>query len=130
MNKLQRTLACSIVLPAIACAAGGCWYAVAGAGAYAGYRFIDGEYHGVIRADRENAVKATRAAFDDLGIRETSVEESDGSTTIKGESEGNHDVRVTLEDAGDDATNVSVRIDTFGDQSFSQIVVDKINDNL
>ncbi len=130
MNKLQRSLVCTIVLPMIACAAGGCWYAVAGAGAYAGYRFVDGEYHGVVQANLDKSVKATHAAFEDLNIRETSIEEADGKATLRGESEGNRDVRVTLEYAGDDSTNVKIRVDTFGDQSFSQIIVDKINDNL
>ena len=120
----------TILVSVFTLSAGGCWYAVAGAGAYAGYRFIDGEYKGVVRTDLKGAIKATRAAFDDLDIREKSFEQSDGSATLEGVSTGNRDVQVMFEGAGDDATNVHIRVDTFGDQSFSQLVMDKINANL
>lgn len=130
MNKLNRSIMCTILAGATSLAAGGCWYAVAGAGAYAGYRFVDGEYKGVVKAELDDAVKATRAAFKDLDIREKSFEESEGHATFQGESPSNTDVQVKLEYAGEDATNVRIRIDTFGDKSYSQIVVDKINANL
>lgn len=130
LNKIHRTLALTILVPVFALAAGGCWYAVAGAGAYAGYRFVDGEYKGVLRADLADSIRATRAAFDDLEIREKFFEESAGSATISGVSGGNSDVQVKLEAAGKGDTNIRVRIDTFGDQSYSQIVVDKINAHL
>jgi len=130
MSKIHRSIALTILASVLTLTAGGCWYAVAGAGAYAGYRFVDGEYKGVIRADLPSAIKATRAAFDDLGIREEGMFESEGVATISGVSSGSREVQVKLEAVSDDATNVRVRVDTFGDKSFSQLVVDKINAEL
>jgi len=126
----RRVAAASLVLSSMAIGLGGCWYVAAGAGAYAGYTYVNGEYKGVIKADLDDSVRATRAAFEDLEIREKSYEESATGATIEGVSTGNRGVRVKLEGAGDNATNVRVRVDTFGDKSFSQLVVDEINGNL
>jgi len=129
-NKIHRSLALTIVASVFALAAGGCWYAVAGAGAYAGYRFVDGEYKGVLRADLADSIRATRAAFEDLEIREQSFEDSAGSAAISGVSGGDRGVHVKLEAQGKGDTNIRIRIDTFGDQSYSQLLVDKINAHL
>ncbi len=130
MNRLHRSLVLTILVPVFGLSIGGCWYAVAGVGAYAGYRFVDGEYKGVLKGDLAASIKATRAAFGDLEIREKSFNESDATTVLEGESTGGRGVTVKLESAGADATNVRVRVDTFGDESFSQLVVDKINAHL
>ncbi|MCB9837801.1 MAG: DUF3568 family protein [Phycisphaeraceae bacterium] len=130
MKKSHRVAALFILAPIVGLASGGCWYVAAGAGAYAGYRFVDGEYKGVVHASLSDTARATRAAFKDLEIREKSVEQDSENATIKGVSTGDKDVSVRLERAGKNDTNIRVRIDVFGDQSYSQIVVDKINENL
>lgn|GEM_PF-6795113 len=128
MSKLQRSILLSILVPVFALAPAGCRFA--GAGAYGGYRFVNGEYKGVVDADLVTTVQATRAAFDELDIRETMIRKVGSVARIEGLSTGYRTVRVTLEAAGDTTTNARVRVDTFGDKSFSQIVMEKINANL
>ncbi|HBM16169.1 MAG TPA: hypothetical protein DD381_07510 [Lentisphaeria bacterium] len=133
MSKLSKFFI-AIILGASMLMTSGCLFLVAGAaagGAVAGTAYYMGKLKGNMKATPQEIEAATLKAFKKLNINVKSQYSSNNSTEVEGVSTFNGDkidVYAKLNEGG--TSDISIRINTFGDQEESQRIYDEIESNL
>ena len=107
----------------------GCIAAAAGAGA-AGVAYVTGDLTANLDASFDRSVRATERAVQQLEFTKVSESKDALIAVIKVNNAVNKKIKITLERTGDNLTKVTIRVDTFGDQSLSLAILDKMKSNL
>ena len=107
----------------------GCILVAVAAGA-AGAAYVNGDLEATLEASPEKVVHASEAALKEMDV---SVQSSD-ATAIDGRVVGrtalNKKVEITVKRETDRTSKISIRIDTFGDESLSRQIYEKIKAKL
>jgi hypothetical protein len=111
----------------------GCWLVVVGAvaaTAAGSVAYVDGKLEASLGNSYESVVTATGRAISQLEFSKPEERRDQLSDTfVTYTAKGDH-LEILVTKAGDNLTQVSIRVGTFGDQALSQTVLDKIKANL
>ena len=103
--------------------------AAAGAGA-AGYAWVDGEIKTTEAATLDRTWSATLAAMKDLEFPLTSQAKDALEANLTARNASNKQIQITLKKLDNASTEIHIRIGTFGDESLSRLILNKINSRL
>jgi len=107
----------------------GCAVLLVGAAAGAGagtYAYVNGELKETDNVAYDTAGDATLAAMKDLGYAVVDNKKDALTTKITAVSTGDKKVYITLTKQSATATEISIRVGTFGDEALSRQILDKI----
>lgn len=109
---------------------GGCMLAAVGAGAAGTVAYVKGDLGAVEAKKLDTVYDATKKALKQLELS-VSVDTKDKiSATIIARDSSDKKITVKLSAATEDSTNISIRFGTFGNETKSAMVYDKIKENL
>lgn len=100
--------------------------AAAGAGTIL---YVKGELQSTDDVSIDKAWRATILAVDDLGFVVTSKEKDAVSASLTALTADNKEVKITLNRKADKVTQIAIRVGTFGDESLSRLILDKIREH-
>jgi type IV secretory pathway TrbL component len=95
----------------------------AGAGAAV---YVNGGLKDTEAVAYDNACNATLAALKDLGCTVTDEQNNSLNASVNASAADGKKIQVTLEKESGTVTQIQIRVGTFGDQSRSQQILDKI----
>jgi hypothetical protein len=107
----------------------GCALLLIGGGAAAGagtVAYIMGELKSTEEVSLARAWEASQAAMKDLEFSITSKEKDALSAKLIARGAGDKKIALTLKKVSDSVTEIRIRVDTFGDESLSRMILDKI----
>ena len=109
---------------------GGCMLAAVGAGAAGTVAYVKGDLEAVEAKKLDTVYDATKKALEQLELS-VSVDTKDKiSATIIARDSSDKKITVKLSAATEDSTKISIRFGTFGSETKSGMVLDKIKENL
>jgi len=109
---------------------GGCMLAAVGAGAAGTVAYVKGDLEAVEAKKLDTVYDATKKALEQLELS-VSVDTKDKiSAKIIARDSSDKKITVKLSAATEDSTNISIRFGTFGSETKSGMVLDKIKENL
>ena len=109
---------------------GGCMLAAVGAGAAGTVAYVKGDLEAVEAKKLDTVYDATKKALKQLELS-VSVDTKDKiSATIIARDSSDKKITVKLNAATEDSTKISIRFGTFGSETKSGMVLDKIKENL
>ncbi len=110
----------------------GCGAVVVGAAAGAGaVAYVRGELEATEEAPLDDAVRATEAALkDDLKFPIHSKEADAVSARFTSETAAGKDIAINLRKTSPTLTKIRIRVDVFGDEDLSRLILDKIRGHL
>jgi len=120
-------LGCSLALTT------GCILVAAGAGAAAGvgtYAYVRGELESTLDAPLDRTWRATQTAMKDLKFAVTKEQKDALQAELTARTAADKKVLVKLVKLTNNTTEVRVRVGTFGDESLSRLILEKIKANL
>ena len=120
-------LGCSLALTT------GCILVAAGAGAAAGvgtYAYVRGELESTLDAPLDRTWRATQTAMKDLKFAVTKEQKDALQAELTARTAADKKVLVKLLKLTNNTTEVRVRVGTFGDESLSRLILEKIKANL
>jgi hypothetical protein len=132
-NLLPRpALALAALLPALALLTGCVAALVAGgvAAGAGGVAYVNGELKSVESAPLDKAWKATQTAVQDLEFTVIDKHKDGLQAELRARTATDKKVRIKLEKAGESVTDIRIRVGTFGDESLSRGILDKIKQKL
>ena len=103
--------------------------AAAGAGA-AGYAYVSGELKSTESATLAETYKASLAAMKDLEFPVISQTKDALEAQVTARNSSDKKIVVKLTKASGTATEVRIRVGTFGDESISRLILEKIKKHL
>ncbi|MGA2280605.1 MAG: DUF3568 family protein [Verrucomicrobiota bacterium] len=103
--------------------------AAAGAGA-AGYAWVNGEIKTTESASLDRTWNATLAAMKDLEFPVTSQAKDALEANLTARNASNTSISVKLKNLSNASTEIRIRVGTFGDESLSRTILNKINSHL
>ena len=103
--------------------------AAAAAGA-AGYAYVSGELKSTESASLERAWSATTAAMQELEFPVTSKSKDALGAELTARNASDKKIAITLKKRSDNATEIRIRVGTFGDESLSRLILEKIKKRL
>jgi len=103
--------------------------AAAGAGA-AGYAWVDGEVKTTEAVSLNQTWDASLAAMKDLEFTVTDKSKDALSGSVTAQTADNKTIKINLKYISNTATEVRIRVGTFGDESLSRTILGKINSHL
>jgi flagellar basal body-associated protein FliL len=103
--------------------------AAAGAGV-AGYAWVDGEIQSTEAASLSRTWNATLAALKDLEFPVVSQTKDALEGNVTARNAKNTTIKIKLKYVSKTATEIRIRVGTFGDESLSHTILDKINSHL
>ncbi len=103
--------------------------AAAGAGA-AGYAYVDGEVQTTEAASMNRTWDATLATMQDLQFPVTSQAKDALQGNLTARNANNTNISIKLKYVSNTSTEIRIRVGTFGDESLSRIILNKINSHL
>jgi hypothetical protein len=127
MEKNKVVLVVLLVLTAAVVQ--GCVVAAVGAGAGT-VAYLRGDLEVVESKDINAVYAATKKALDELGYKVTKDAKDALEAEIVARDAGDDKITIVLKKTAADATKVSIRVGTFGDETKSQLIYGKIRDNL
>ncbi len=122
-----------VVLAALAGAApavGGCLYAAAGAAAVGTYAYVKGDLERTVQHTTREVVDATEKAFHAMDLVLISKNASGVDGEVIGKTADNTNVRVKVDSVGENASKISIRFGTFGDEAKSRALMEEIEKGL
>ncbi len=122
---LTMTLAAALPLVGGGCAAvvvGGA-VAAAGVGTYA---YVNGEMKGTEAVSLDRAWTASQSAMKDLEFPITNKAKDALQAELTARTSADKRILIKLKKMSDGATEIRIRVGTFGDESASQLILDKI----
>ena len=122
-----------MALTALLTLGSGCALLVVGAAAGAGAGtviYIKGELHSSEAVTFERAGRAAESALKDLGYAITDKKQDTAKYTLIAYGAGGTKITVTLEKTSATVTDIGVRVGTFGDETLSRQIMDKIKSRL
>ena len=127
MRKVVPAALCLLLLVG----AGGCALLVVGAAAGAGgMAYVRGALEARVNAQPPAVAQATENAFKSLGIVKISGAASALDAEILGRTATDKKVKVVVKGEGAGTSKLTIRIGTFGDETMSRAVFDKIEEGL
>lgn len=122
-----------MMMAALLALGSGCVLFVAGAAAgagVAGYAWVNGEIHTTENASLDRTWNAVLAAMKDLEfpVTEQSKDALEASLTARNAS--NTNISIKLKNLSNNSTEIRIRVGTFGDESMSRIILNKISNHL
>ena len=103
--------------------------AAAGAGV-AGYAWVDGEIQSTEAASLSRTWNATLAALKDLEFPVVSQTKDALEGNVTARNAKNTTIKIKLKYVSKTATEIRIRVGTFGDESLSRTILNKINSRL
>jgi hypothetical protein len=130
MKRILRAMGVVVTGVSLACA-GGCVALAVGAAAGAGaYAYHAGKLTATLDGSLDESYEASRAALKSLEFTETSAAKDAFEGRIVAKMADNTDVKVGLEKKGEAATEITIRIGTFGDEAKSTAILADIRKRL
>jgi hypothetical protein len=132
MRRIARTAsktAVLVMLVALATSSSGCLLFVAGAAAGAGigtYAYINGELKTSESVKLDKAYDATLVAMKDLSYPVTEKQKDVLEGKIVARTAGDKKIQVNLKKTTDTVTEIRIRVGTFGDETLSRHILEKI----
>ena len=123
----------TVLLAATLLLGSGCWLFVVGAvaaTAAGSVAYVDGKLEASLGNGYESVVTATDRAISQLEFTKPEERKDQLSDTFVTHTAKDERIEILVTKAGDNLTQVSIRVGTFGDQALSQTVLDKIKANL
>jgi hypothetical protein len=108
----------------------GCLLAAAGVAGAATVAYVEGEIKTTLQATPPQVAAATNSAFKQMGIAVISSNSTAVDGRVEGRNAADKKIAVTIASEGDKASRVAIRVGTFGDESMSRQILDKIKSNL
>jgi hypothetical protein len=127
--QFKRTLLI-VLLIGIALFSQGCVAAAVGVGAAGTIAYARGDLEVVESYNLDNVYEATEIALDELELNIISKSKDALTATINTRDAQDKKVKITLKKIAEQTTKISIRIGTFGDETKSRLIYQKINYNL
>jgi hypothetical protein len=127
--RIPKALLLAALILASTAALQGC-VVVAVAAGVAGVAYVNGDLEATVEASPPKVVEASEAALKGMEIDVTSSEKSGIDGRVVGRSALNKKVEITVKRETDTTSKLSIRIDTFGDESLSRQIYDRIRAEL
>ncbi len=111
----------------------GCFLLLLGGGAAAGAGaviYARGELQAVETTSIQRTWDATHDAMRDLGFAVTDQEKNPDSATLQARTKDNDEVNIRLQAKGVTATEIGIRVGTFGNEALSRVILEKIQRNI
>jgi hypothetical protein len=132
-SRKSHGLACALALLGAIAGSAGCGAAVVGGAAAAGAGAV-AYSQGKLDTKKPAAVpvvqEATLEALSDMNLPVTSQRGDAGSGQVQSRFSDGTDITIDLKSAGNQVTEVGIRVGKFGDQARSQQILDNINKHL
>ena len=128
MRKGQIFLALLLVSPVVLVE--GCVVAAVGGGAAGTVAYIRGDLEAVEAKDIDAVYKATEKAMEELGLKVSKKTKDAMSAVIVARDAQDKKVTIKLNATAEETTKLSIRIGTFGSETKSRLICQKIHDNL
>ena len=116
----------AVALPAVG---GGCAVLVVGGVAAAGvgtYAYVSGEMKGTEAVALDRAWDAAQAAMKDLEFSVTSKAKDALQAELTARTAADKKIQIRLKKVTDGATEIRIRVGTFGDESLSRLILTKM----
>jgi len=130
---MKTKLLLVVLLALVLSLTSGCLLFVAGGAAAAGaggYAYVRGEGVSTESAPLDRTWKAALAAMKDLEYPVTSQKKDALQAELTARNASDKKITVSLKKVSDTATEVRIRVGTFGDETLSRVILDKIKKNL
>ncbi len=128
MRKGQIFLALLLVSPVVLVE--GCVVAAVGGGAAGTVAYIRGDLEAVEAKDIGTVYKATEKALEELGLVVSKKTKDALSAKIIARDAQDKKITIKLNATTEEMTKLSIRIGTFGSETKSRLIYQKIRDNL
>ena len=119
-----------ILLIGIAVFSQGCVVAAVGVGAAGTIAYVRGDLEAVESYNLDNVYEATLKALDELELNVISKSKDALTATINARDAQDKKIKIILKKTAEQTTKISIRIGTFGDETKSRLIYQKINYNL
>ena len=119
-----------VLLIGIAVFSQGCVVAAVGIGAAGTIAYVKGDLEAVESKDLETVYEAAVKALDELELNVISKSKDALTATINARDAQDKKVTIILKRTAEQTTKISIRIGTFGDETKSRLIYQKINYNL
>jgi hypothetical protein len=128
MRKQQLILVSMLIGTAVMVQ--GCIIAAVGAGAAGTIAYVKGDLESVQSYNIDTVYQATLDAMNDLDLPVLSKTKDALTAEVVARDAQDKKVTIKLKAATEETTKLSIRIGTFGDKTKSQLIYDKIRENL
>jgi len=108
----------------------GCLLAAAGAAGAVGVAYAKGDLTATLEANPQQVVDATNEAFEQMDIVQVGSNATAVDGQVTGRTAGDDRIVVNVKSEGASASRISIRVGTFGDETLSRQILDKIKANL
>lgn len=125
-NVWIRAVAACFLGLTVAFFGAGCAAVVVGGAAGAGVAYSMGALKSVENTTVEKAYIAAQAALKDLEFRETLVSKDAVEAKVEGETSSDKTVTIHITRVTDQATEIRIRVGTFGDEKLTRLIFDKM----
>ncbi len=129
---MRTQVALWLLLVGLACCCAGCLAVAVGAGAAGTVAYMGGDLETDVSEDIDTLYAASRKALNDLGLN--IIEGKGGkdalSATIVARDAEDKKVQIKLKSISDEMTELSIRVGVFGNETKSQLIYNKILENL
>lgn len=109
---------------------GGCAAVVVGGAAGAGVAYSMGALKTVEATTVEKSYIAAQSALKQLEFQETLVSKDAIEASVEGETSSGKNVTIRIKWITDHATEIRIRVGTFGDEKLSRLILDKMRAKL
>lgn len=109
---------------------GGCMLLLVGSGAAAGVGYAKGDLEVTLDKSLNPIYNATLAALSDMQLPVIRKSQSELDAEIISRTSQDKKVKIVLKRVNTEATHLSIRIGTFGNESHSRMIYDKIKAKL
>lgn len=127
---MLRKMTMMSVLLAMTVSVSGCFWLVAGGAAAGGAAYVMGEMKVVEEVTLDKAVSASEDAIEDLEMTVRTSTKDAINGQVKSRTADNKEVIIKLRRQTDNTTEIKIRVGPFGDQAMSQMILDKIRENM
>ncbi|MGO9584842.1 MAG: DUF3568 family protein [Limisphaerales bacterium] len=130
---MKTKLMITVTMAALLVFGSGCILFVAGAAAGAGvggYAYVNGEVKATESASLDRTWDATLAAMKDLEFPVTEQAKDALEANLTARNASNTSISVKLKNLSNASTEIRIRVGTFGDESLSRTILNKINSRL
>jgi len=119
-----------VLLIGIAAFNQGCVVAAVGVGAAGTIAYVRGDLEAVESHSLDNVYEATLKALEELELNVISKSKDALTATVNARDAQDKKVKITLKKTAEQSTKISIRIGTFGDETKSRLIYQKIDYNL
>ena len=130
---MKTKLLITVLMTSLLTLTNGCFLfvvgAAAGAGA-AGYAWVDGEVKTTEGSSLSQTWDASLAAMKDLEFSVTDKSKDALSGNLTAQTADNKTIKINLKYLSNTSTEVRIRVGTFGDETLSRTILNKINGHL